>query len=566
MTLQNPYGYSLGTSFHRGVLYDEREKTSGTEACREAECLRFRSAAFAGNSRDYQWGETGGAGLSGAIHQRGDVLQAARSIPAGICRAAGATNSGEKEAGGRSGAGAGEGTGGYGQGIDSRCGGSPDSDRDRSYDAASLYRRGKEGEKKQRRRDGIEEGEAEKGKPQKAEPKKVAPREPRRRHHHIERISRANNVKNQKPGHTRGFCRQKETRTLEQDVRKRALALTRCLCKQGKTVKESADRLSIEALSLQSWRRDWRTMKREAKARGRPSVRSSREARQALLQTLHELGPETGIPALIGLYRNIPKREIENILWRYRKHYHLRHSALAHELRWAHPGAVWAMDYTDPPSDIDDYYEDIFVNRDLASGFQLDALPVVIETAYNTASALKSRFIQYGAPLVIKRDNGSTLSGEPIPKLLEEWGVHVLASPIQKPQYNGSCEAGNGSIKTRAHHIASRNGRAGHWTCDDIEESRCLTNATARPKGPEGPTPEQAWEKRQRITETERQAFDKAVSKYLNEARLSRECLRKREGNPKAGFLDATLKRDAVRRALEHCGYLSYRRRRITQP
>jgi hypothetical protein len=266
------------------------------------------------------------------------------------------------------------------------------------------------------------------------------------------------------------------------------------------------------------------------------------------------------MPTLLGLFPTMPKREMENILWRYRAHYRLTSSPLAQELIWTRVGAVWGMDYTDPPRDIDNIYRDIFVCRDLASGKQLDALPVVIETGYNTASGLERLFVKHGAPLIIKRDNGSTLTAEPVQRVLKKWGVHVLASPIKTPQYNGSCEAGNGAIKTRAHHISARNGRAGYWTCDDVEEAKQLTNQTARPKGPEGPTPDEAWGARQPITESERKSFDNAVVKRLNESRAARQELRRKTSDPKAGDKDATLNRDSVRRALVAGGYLRYRR------
>jgi len=99
-----------------------------------------------------------------------------------------------------------------------------------------------------------------------------------------------------------------------------------------------------------------------------------------------------------------------------------------------------------------------------------------------------------------------------------------------------------------------------HYPADDTEEARVLTNQTARPKGPAGPTPEEALRSRQPITETERKAFDIDVRKRLNEARAKREQIRMSSGDLKAGDKDATLERDAVRRALVAGGYLRYRR------
>ena len=127
----------------------------------------------------------------------------------------------------------------------------------------------------------------------------------------------------------------------------------------------------------------------------------------------------------------------------------------------------------------------------------------------------------------------------------------------------GACPARTGAIKTRARHVAARNGRPAHWTCDDVEEARRLCDQTARPKGPEGPTPDEAWGERQRLTETERKAFDNEVRTRLNEAWGLRQRIRIETHDPKAGVRDATLMRDAVRRALAAGGYLKYRRRRI---
>jgi hypothetical protein len=98
---------------------------------------------------------------------------------------------------------------------------------------------------------------------------------------------------------------------------------------------------------------------------------------------------------------------------------------------------------------------------------------------------------------------------------------------------------------------------------EGADAARRLCDQTARPKGPEGPTPDEAWGERQRLTETERKAFDNEVRTRLNEAWGLRQRIRTEADDPKAGVRDATLMRDAVRRALAAGGYLKYRRRRI---
>ncbi len=352
---------------------------------------------------------------------------------------------------------------------------------------------------------------------------------------------------------------------MERDLRKRAVALHRCLQAKGITMKETASLIGMKPTCIQAWRRAWWRNRLAPLVRGRPAHRSSLETRTAILQTFHDLGPQTGMPTLEGLFPEVPRRELENLLWRYRGHL-IATSPLAYELAWLKPGTVWAIDYTDPPSPIDGLYKDILVVRDLASGKELASLPVPIETGQATADALASLFIQHAAPLLIKRDNGGTLTAAPVRELLWSSGVQVLASPVKTPEYNGSCEAGNGAIKTRAHHVASRNGRPGHWTCDDIEEARGLTNSTARPKGPAGPTPNELWAGRRPITQNERISFDNAVRSFFNEGVAARKRIRQTSGDPKDGDADATLERRAIRQALVSGGYLLFRRRRIPQP
>ena len=49
---------------------------------------------------------------------------------------------------------------------------------------------------------------------------------------------------------------------------------------------------------------------------------------------------------------------------------------LLHVLHWHRPGAVWAMDHTEPPTPIDGRWPHVLAVRDLASHMQLAWLPV----------------------------------------------------------------------------------------------------------------------------------------------------------------------------------------------
>jgi transposase InsO family protein len=254
------------------------------------------------------------------------------------------------------------------------------------------------------------------------------------------------------------------------------------------------------------------------------------------------------------------RREVEDLLRRYRRVWRMRQSRLTRILDWTRPGAVWAIDFAEPPQPIEGCYPRLLAVRDLASGYQLLWLPVPDETAQTAADALEGLFREHGAPLVLKSDNGSAFVAEELDTLLSRWGVRQLFSPPRLPRYNGSCEAGIGSMKTRSHHQASRGGRPGEWTCDNVEAARLQANQTARPWGVNGPVPEEPWQGRQPLSEGERRCFTQTVQRLEQEARQE-------QGYEGAAPLDrmaqAAVNRVALQRALVAHGLLRFRSEQV---
>ena len=161
-------------------------------------------------------------------------------------------------------------------------------------------------------------------------------------------------------------------------------------------------------------------------------------------------------------------------------------------LEWTRVGAVWAVDFTEAPHFIDGVYPYLLVVRELGAGFQLMALPTRDQTAQTVRHAMLSLFAAYGRPLLLKSDNGSAFKAGESRDFLAEHGVLLLPSPPRTPTYNGACEAGIGSIKTRCHEIASARGCPDPWTADDVEAARLQANASRRLPGEENSTPDEA--------------------------------------------------------------------------
>jgi transposase InsO family protein len=286
-------------------------------------------------------------------------------------------------------------------------------------------------------------------------------------------------------------------------------------------------------------------------------------SRAAVLALFQLMGPGVGLAVLQEFFPGVARRELEDLQRRYREAHLKRNRVLVHALRWQRVGAVWAMDHTEPPSPIDGIYRSILVVRDLSSGMQLMALPLEQASAAGTIAALTALFCQHGAPLVIKSDNGGAFTADEVERFLARRSVLHLLSPPGLPSYNGACEAGIGSLKTRAHHESARNDRAGEWTCDDVEGARLMANETSRPGGIHGPTPIEQWRIRLLLSAKERERFLGGVDEQRERARKEMGYL---PGINLAPATQASVDRRAIVRALVAYGILKLRRRRITLP
>lgn len=376
----------------------------------------------------------------------------------------------------------------------------------------------------------------------------------------MRRLWQAWDLKDQSGPRPRGFEGQEGRRQLEHEVRMAAVAFSRWACKYGLGTDGSAACLRLTPRTLREWQEGWRDDRLEVEPRGRPAERADQSMRDTIVAMFHLMGPGVGLRTLQAMFPETARRELEDMLHRYRDVYLTRTSMLVHVLRWRRAGAVWAMDFTQPPTPIEGQYEKILVVRDLASGETLLSLPVESETSKSVRDALIALFLEHGVPLVIKSDNGSPFVAEETQKLLAEWSVLQLLSPPGTPEYNGACEAGIGGLKTRAHHESARNDRPGEWTCDDVEAARLMANQTGRPWGAAGVTPDQAWSYRRPIDQDDRKVFGELVADFAEEARVEQGYLPGIDLGPAAR---AAVHRVAISRALVAYGILEVRRRRI---
>jgi transposase InsO family protein len=296
---------------------------------------------------------------------------------------------------------------------------------------------------------------------------------------------------------------------------------------------------------------------------GRPRTRSSRDERNAVIAVLDELGPQVGVPMLRACFPAMSRAELAELMSHYRPVWRERNRWPLRVLHWPVPGRVWAIDYTGPLPSVDGRSPHLLAVRDLSSGMQLLWRPFGVATGPNAADALERLFAAHGAPLVLKSDNGGAFGGPAVQDLLREHQVESLFSPPHWPRYNGAIEAGIGAMHQRTDGCAARAGHAGYRTTDDAAAALAEANALARPASPTGPSPAEHWAQQSPILAGERDRFRQSVARHLADGkRASGPCVE----DPTDVWSRRAMARDAIRLALEECGYLHYTRRRILPP
>lgn len=320
--------------------------------------------------------------------------------------------------------------------------------------------------------------------------------------------------------------------------------------------------LEAAGISRGTWRnwRRWRQVAAPPLAnRGRRPRCALPAERQAALQFLKQYGSQLPVHALREHLPAVARAELVDLKRRYRHICRWRLDRFRGRLVWKHVGAVWAIDFTEPKEYIGGTDRWILAIRDLASGYQLAWLSCTQATAEGVVKVLRALFLQHGAPLVLKSDNGCQFIAQMTLLLLLEWHVVPLFNPPRRPAYNGGLERTHPILKGYTAAAAQAQGRPVALLPEDLETGRINANRFTRKLGPKGPTAEEMWRDRPPITDELRSAFQATVQVERLRARAARGL------DPQAAlphYQQAAVDREAIRDALMEHDLLEIKRKR----
>jgi transposase InsO family protein len=327
--------------------------------------------------------------------------------------------------------------------------------------------------------------------------------------------------------------------------------------------REVAQMIGYHERTIAGWEQRVREGKPVYRKRGCKAKDVPRARRQQLIEAMVGLGPFAGVPTLRGLFPDVAHRRIARMKQRLARVFTRRGRWRLRKLSWLRSGAIWATDFTQPKAGLWGGNDRLLVVRDLGSGAQLAAVPCKGEKAGPVRAVLLTLFLLFGAPLVLKSDNGGAFTAQRTQALLATHDVTPLLSPPYTPQYNGACERSGGCFKQRVEQLAWMAGRVSCWKRADLDEALWVANTTARPRGAKGPTPAQAFAARKPLAKREREAFKRSRARSITSAL---QTFQEENGRMPTCSEHEAINRKATQGALLKHGYLQLRRGRLSTP
>lgn len=205
----------------------------------------------------------------------------------------------------------------------------------------------------------------------------------------------------------------------------------------GVSYAEICRKTGLSYKSLSRWRGRARKGKPLLAAPGPKKVMplDFEKLRSEIDQLKHRTDRTHGVGELYERYESsISRRELASLIKEMRNEKKRNARLQFKSIEWLAPGVAWGTDATDWGSN------KLHCLQDLASRYRFCPLESETSTGQEIAQWLEGQFERHGAPLFLKRDNGSPFNNHWVDDVLKQYGVIPLNSPPGYPQYNGQVE------------------------------------------------------------------------------------------------------------------------------
>lgn len=172
-----------------------------------------------------------------------------------------------------------------------------------------------------------------------------------------------------------------------------------------------------------------------------------RQVKLELHQLNHGRKRSAGTGEIREKYSGIVSREkLDKLINEVRTEIQTGRQAHMTRIEWDCPHMVWSMDDFEYECKGINFYDHQV--QDLTSKYKFEPLAChQPPSGEEIAGNLEKLFKRYGAPLFMKRDNGSNLNHFSVIDVLQEFKVVPLNNPTYYPQYNGAMEHSQGEVK-----------------------------------------------------------------------------------------------------------------------
>jgi transposase InsO family protein len=192
--------------------------------------------------------------------------------------------------------------------------------------------------------------------------------------------------------------------------------------KLGKAPKEKAGPKKKESLNFEALREEIKTLRH-----GKKRTKGTKE-----LQRRYQ--------------KQISRRKLQKLVREEREN----RKRKANRIEWKKVGTCWAIDATEYGRDESGKKMNAIMVKEMSSKLMMEPKVVITPSGAVVATHLEKLMKKHGAPLFLKRDNGSIFQSKEVESVLEKRGVIPLNNPPYYPRYNGAMERAILEVKREA--------------------------------------------------------------------------------------------------------------------